>query len=91
MTRILGGYGGLAFEGVEDDPNFVVLTGRTTSPEALLLGGEEDARLDQDSATYDFFVKGEPLPPMPGRVDDPRIRAEGASSLIGESRFPGGS
>ncbi|MCX2725316.1 DUF459 domain-containing protein [Roseibium salinum] len=91
LTRILGGYGGLAFEGVEDDPNFVVLTGRTTSPEALLLGGEEDARLDQDSATYDFFVKGEPLPPMPGRVDDPRIRAEGASSLIGESRFPGGS
>ncbi|WP_417709709.1 DUF459 domain-containing protein [Roseibium aggregatum] len=73
LSRLLGGYGGLAFEGVEDDPNFIVLTGRTTSPEALLLGGEEDEEIDPASRTYRFFVKGEPLPPMQGRVDDPRV------------------
>jgi hypothetical protein len=73
LSRLLGGYGGLAFEGVEDDPNFIVLTGRTTSPETLLLGGEEDEAIDPGSQAYRFFVKGEPLAPMPGRVDDPRI------------------
>lgn len=73
LSRLLGGYGGLAFEGVEDDPNFIVLTGRTTSPESLLMGGEEAAVIDPGSPAYRFFVKGEPLAPMPGRVDDPRI------------------
>ncbi|WP_459355182.1 SGNH/GDSL hydrolase family protein [Roseibium sp. M-1] len=72
LSRVLGGYGGLAFEGVDDDPNFIVLTGRTTSPEALLLGGEEDEAINPLSRTYRFFVNGEPLPPIPGRVDDPR-------------------
>lgn len=72
LSRILGGYGGLAFEGVADDPNFIVLTGRTTSPEALLLGGEEKAEVDRRSVAYRFFVKGETLKPMRGRVDDPR-------------------
>lgn len=74
LLRMLGSYGGLAFEGVEDDPNFIVLTGRTTSPEALLLGGEEDRALDPKSRPYRFFVNGEPLQPMRGRVDDPRMR-----------------
>lgn len=73
LSRLLGGYGGLAFEGVEDDPNFIVLTGRTTSPEALLLGGEEGEKIDPDSTAYRFFVEGEPLAPMLGRVDDPRL------------------
>ncbi|GAB4514580.1 MAG: hypothetical protein Tsb0019_12650 [Roseibium sp.] len=74
LSRLLGGYGGLAFEGVEDDPNFIVLTGRTTSPETLLMGGEEEEEaVDPGSEAYRFFVKGEPLAPMPGRVDDPRI------------------
>lgn len=90
LLRLLGGYGGLAFEGIEDDPNFIVLTGRTTSPEALLLGGEDDEdQTDRDSTAYRFFVKGEPLPPMPGRVDDPRIAVEGTSALEGIS--PSGS
>ncbi|GAB2184631.1 SGNH/GDSL hydrolase family protein [Roseibium sp. LAB1] len=73
LSRLLGGYGGLAFEGVEDDPNFIVLTGRTTSPEALLLGGEDEEEINPASRTYRFFAKGEPLPPMQGRVDDPRM------------------
>lgn len=75
LLRLLGGYGGLAFEGVEDDPNFIVLTGRTTSPEALLLGGEEDRAMDPRSRAYRFFVNGEPLQPMRGRVDNPRMPA----------------
>lgn len=74
LSRVLGGYGGLAFEGVEDDPNFIVLTGRTTSSEAMLLGGEEDNEpLNPLSRTYRFFVEGEPVPPKHGRVDDPRL------------------
>jgi len=75
LLRLLGGYGGLAFEGVEDDPNFIVLTGRTTSPEAELLGG--DARTedpDADSATYGFLVRGEALPRVEGRVDNTRLQ-----------------
>ncbi|WP_269585523.1 SGNH/GDSL hydrolase family protein [Roseibium sp. Sym1] len=84
LLRLLGGYGGLAFEGVEDDPNFIVLTGRTTSPEALLLGGEEDTSIDPKSRPYRFFVNGEPLQPMRGRVDDPRVRAEGPAIPLDE-------
>ncbi len=89
LSRILGGYGGLAFEGVEDDPNFIVLTGRTTSPESLLLGGEDDKAIDPNSSAYRFFVEGEPLKPMPGRVDDPRTGVEGSSAL--EIEAPSGS
>ncbi len=82
LSRLLGGYGGLAFEGVEDDPNFIVLTGRTTSPEALLLGGEDEEEINSASRTYRFFVKGEPLPPMQGRVDDPRMPAVAVSAPV---------
>ena len=81
LSRLLGGYGGLAFEGVEDDPNFIVLTGRTTSPEAFLLGGEDDAEIDPGSMAYRFFVEGEQLPPVRGRVDDPRTKEEDLSRL----------
>jgi uncharacterized protein len=98
LSRLLGGYGGLAFEGVEDDPNFIVLTGRTTSPEALLLGGEEDEQIDPDSTAYRFFVKGDPLAPMRGRVDDPRLEVAEATSIedvtvppVTESPNPHGS
>jgi len=73
LLRLLGSYGGLAFEGIEDDPNFIVLTGRTTSPEALLMGGEEDRTIEPSSRAYRFFVKGEPLQPMRGRVDNPAM------------------
>ncbi len=83
LSRLLGGYGGLAFEGVEDDPNFIVLTGRTTSPEGFLLGGEDDAEIDTSSTAYRFFVEGEPLAPVSGRVDDPRmIGNDSVSSLV---------
>jgi len=88
LLRLLGGFGGLAFEGVEDDPNFIVLTGRTTSPEAELLGG--DARVpdpDTSSETYRFLVLGEPLAPVPGRVDSTLpldvLRASGAPPPAG--------
>lgn len=83
LSRLLGGYGGLAFEGVEDDPNFIVLTGRTTSPETLLMGGEDEKDVDEAGAAYRFFVKGEPVPPVSGRVDDPRVLPDGLSSLGG--------
>ncbi|MBO6757937.1 MAG: DUF459 domain-containing protein [Roseibium sp.] len=82
LSRLLGGYGGLAFEGVEDDPNFIVLTGRTTSPEVELLGG--DARVEEPdtaSPTYRFLVIGEDLPPVPGRVDDTRVGTPAVSAL----------
>lgn len=82
LSRLLGGYGGLAFEGVEDDPNFIVLTGRTTSPEAFLLGGEDDAEIDTSGTAYRFFVEGEQLPPVRGRVDDPRTAREDLSNLM---------
>lgn len=92
LLRLLGGYGGLAFEGVEDDPNFIVLTGRTTSPEALLLGGEEDEAMDPNSRAYRFFVNGEPLQPMRGRVDNPRLQVAeqvpATDAETGEPRAP---
>ena len=86
LSRVLGGYGGLAFEGVEDDPNFIVLTGRTTSPEGTLLGGEDDAVPNEESSAYRFFVEGESLPVVSGRVDDYRLPGIETSSTE-----PGGS
>jgi hypothetical protein len=74
LSRILGGYGGYAFEGVDDDPNFIVLTGRNTSPEEELLGSANGGgEIDTSSLAYRFFVKGETLPVVPGRVDDTRL------------------
>ncbi len=81
LIRLLGGFGGLVFEGVDDDPNFMVLTGRTTSPEAELLGG--DARMpepDTNSQTYRFLVLGEPIAAVPGRVDSPLLAVRPGSS-----------
>lgn len=75
LSRALGGYGGLAFEGVLDDPNFIVLTGRTTSSEIDLLGGEADeSSVNEESPAYRFLVLGDNLLPVAGRVDDPRSR-----------------
>lgn len=80
LSRVLGGYGGLAFEGVLDDPNFIVLTGRTTSSEVDLLGGDSDEpAVDEGSPAYRFLVRGDDLPPVAGRVDDPRLRRAGGS------------
>lgn len=78
LSRILGGFGGMAFEGVSDDPNFIVLTGRTSSPESILAGDRSVDDIygapepNKDSLRYRFFVKGEPLAPVAGRVDDVR-------------------
>lgn len=70
LSSILGGYGGYAFEGVDDDPNFIVLTGRITPPDEELLGSDQRAgKLDKESMAYRFFVKGESLAPVPGRAD----------------------
>lgn len=80
LSRILGGYGGYAFEGVDDDPDFIVLTGRVTTPEDELLGGKDTSSdLKDDSVAYRFFVKGESLPEMPGRVDDTKRAVPGGS------------
>ncbi|SHM45513.1 hypothetical protein SAMN05444272_2668 [Roseibium suaedae] len=74
LSRLLGGYGGMAFEGVEDDPNFIVLTGRTTAPEDELLGGGEGS----GPAAYEgvavdtarrFFIDGETRKGPAGRAD----------------------
>ncbi|WP_349358291.1 DUF459 domain-containing protein [Stappia sp.] len=71
IARVLGSSGAYAFEGVEDDPNFVVLTGRTGSPETELAGAE-DARNAPvvDTPQYRLIVQGAVLPPTEGRVDD---------------------
>ncbi|WP_346892203.1 DUF459 domain-containing protein [uncultured Roseibium sp.] len=80
LSRILGGYGGYAFEGVDDDPDFIVLTGRVTSPEDELLGGKDQSPdLKDDSVAYRFFVRGESLPEIPGRVDDTKRAVPGGS------------
>ncbi|MEH0070355.1 hypothetical protein V6L77_08495 [Pannonibacter sp. Pt2-lr] len=42
---MLGGYGGLAFEGVADDPNFIVLTGRALSAEDHLAGDASEPQI----------------------------------------------
>ncbi|WP_306027912.1 GDSL-type esterase/lipase family protein [Stappia sp. MMSF_3263] len=71
IARILGSSGAFAFEGVEDDPNFIVLTGRQGAPETVLAGGE-DARNEPvaDTPQYRLIVQGAPLAPANGRVDD---------------------
>lgn len=80
LSRILGGYGGMAFEGVDDDVNFIVLTGRTSSPEAELLGDAQYTReIDTESEAYRFLVRGQSLDPVAGRVDNTSIAAGGGS------------
>ncbi len=71
IARILGSSGAFAFEGVEDDPNFIVLTGRQGAPETVLAGAE-DARNEPvaDTPQHRLIVQGVPLAPASGRVDD---------------------
>ncbi|MXN65306.1 DUF459 domain-containing protein [Stappia sp. GBMRC 2046] len=74
ISRVIGSSGAFAFDGVEDDPNFIVLTGRTTSPENELAGG--DGGLPEpvaETVQHRLIVKGEALPPVIGRVDDFRV------------------
>lgn len=75
IARVIGPSGAFAFDGVEDDPNFIVLTGRTTSPEAELAGGEEGLPPPvADTAQHRLIVRGEALAPVIGRIDDYRLR-----------------
>lgn len=75
LARVLGGYGSLAFEGVADDPDFIVLTGRTVPAEDLLAGGPEvkDEFAPEPAASVQaaqrFLILGEAPATVPGRVD----------------------
>lgn len=74
IARIIGSSGAFAFDGVEDDPNFIVLTGRTTSPEDELAGGEGGLPAPVvDTMQHRLIVRGEALPYVLGRVDDYRL------------------
>lgn len=82
LSRMLGGYGGLAFEGVEDDPNFIVLTGRTSSPEAELVGlSDSESDYVQKPYVRSFLEEGVSLPSVAGRIDD--FTAPGQRSVPG--------
>jgi hypothetical protein len=71
IARILGSSGAFAFEGVEDDPNFIVLTGRQGAPETVLAGGENAKNAPVvDTPQYQLIVQGAPIAPQSGRVDD---------------------
>ncbi|WP_106751657.1 DUF459 domain-containing protein [Pannonibacter carbonis] len=79
LGRVLGGYGSQAFEGVADDPDFIVLTGRAVPAADALAGGPEV--IDEFApeppvsvqAAQRFFILGEAPPSVPGRVDDTRL------------------
>ncbi|NRG17302.1 DUF459 domain-containing protein [Rhizobiales bacterium] len=74
ISRVIGSSGAFAFDGVEDDPNFIVLTGRTTSPESELAGGEGGLPEPvAETVQHRLIVRGEALPPVIGRVDDFRV------------------
>ncbi|WP_209007840.1 SGNH/GDSL hydrolase family protein [Roseibium litorale] len=84
LSRLLGGYGGMAFEGVEDDPNFIVLTGRTTAPEDQLLGGQDgNGPVPYEGVAVDaarrFFILGEARKGPEGRADSTVWKAPGGS------------
>lgn len=71
IARILGSSGSFAFDGVDDDPNFIVLTGRQGAPETVLAGGAEAANEPvAETPQYQLIVQGTPIPPQNGRVDD---------------------
>lgn len=76
LARMLGGYGGLAFEGVADDPNFIVLTGRALSAEDHLAGDASEPQIlppvETEAAARlarEFLATGDTGTPIPGRVD----------------------
>lgn len=79
LARVLGGYGSQAFEGVADDPDFIVLTGRTIPADDTLAGGPDvvDEFAPEPAASVQaaqrFLVLGEAPPSVPGRVDDTRL------------------
>ncbi len=73
IARIFGSATAFIFEGVKDDPNFIVLTGRLTSPETKLIGPDDKGgKAAAGSALHKLTVSGEPLPDVSGRSDDTR-------------------
>lgn len=73
IARIFGSATAFIFEGVKDDPNFIVLTGRLTSPETKLIGPDDKGgKAAAGSALHKLTVSGEPLPEVSGRSDDIR-------------------
>lgn len=73
IARIFGSATAFIFEGVKDDPNFIVLTGRLTSPETKLIGPDDaGGKAGAGSALYKLTVSGETLPDVSGRADDAR-------------------
>ena len=75
LALVLGGYGSQAFEGVADDPDFIVLTGRTVPADDTLAGGPEvvDEFAPEPAASVQaaqrFLVLGDAPASVPGRVD----------------------
>ncbi|MTI16922.1 DUF459 domain-containing protein [Rhodobacteraceae bacterium RKSG542] len=73
IARVFGSASAFIFEGVKDDPNFVVLTGRLTSPEVkLIVAGEDEVKAVPGTAQHALTVSGDPLPVPSGRADDAR-------------------
>lgn len=73
IARIFGSATAFIFEGVKDDPNFIVLTGRLTSPESKLIGpNDRGGTPGANSALFKLTVSGEALPEVAGRADDSR-------------------
>lgn len=73
IARIFGSATAFIFEGVKDDPNFIVLTGRLTSPETKLIGPDDKGgKAAAGSDLFKLTVSGEALPEVSGRADDTR-------------------
>ncbi len=73
IARIFGSATAFIFEGVKDDPNFIVLTGRLTSPETKLIGPDDKGgKAAAGSDLFKLTVSGEVLPEVTGRADDTR-------------------
>ncbi len=71
IARIFGSATAFIFEGVKDDPNFIVLTGRLTSPEARLVGPDDTGgKAAAGSDLFKLTISGETLPDVSGRADD---------------------
>lgn len=73
IARVFGSASAFIFEGVKDDPNFMVLTGRLTSPEKKLISNaDEKPEPVPGTPQYKLTVSGADMPRVPGRVDEDR-------------------
>ncbi|MDX5594712.1 DUF459 domain-containing protein [Pseudovibrio sp. SPO723] len=73
IARVFGSASAFIFEGVKDDPNFMVLTGRLTSPETKLISNSDEKQKPvPGTAQHKLTVSGADLPNVTGRVDENR-------------------